>query len=132
MVATHLMANTSPAGDELTELFHLKHRGLKYSDALQDNIHTLQATLKSLIEAKEALDKSLTDVALVLHPVRRLPSEILSDIFSSVACMLPPPTLEQLHKGKIQSCLLPTHPAWTLSKVCTAWRLAASSTPKLW
>ncbi|KAJ7163106.1 hypothetical protein C8R46DRAFT_1281451 [Mycena filopes] len=70
---------------------------------------------------REAEEKTLKEYRAVLHPVRRIPSEILCQIF---AWMLPPTQVVQHHT-------VPVAP-WTLGHVCRYWRAVALAHAPLW
>ncbi|KAL1743091.1 hypothetical protein HDZ31DRAFT_41737, partial [Schizophyllum fasciatum] len=85
---------------------------------LQAGVQRLNTELKRLIDLrKEALDR-LAIVRSMLAPIRRLPAELLSEIFA-VAGGLCKPTLRM-------------KAARTLAEICTIWRATARGTPSLW
>ncbi|KAH7320458.1 hypothetical protein B0J17DRAFT_723878 [Rhizoctonia solani] len=93
-------------------------------EVMSEKINMLEITLAKLIaetksqvdalaDQKNAIEKGVASAKGYLAPVRRLPADILSDIFMS------------LHEGD------PLAP-WTLSAVNKQWRTTALTTPRLW
>ncbi|CAE6372383.1 unnamed protein product [Rhizoctonia solani] len=93
-------------------------------DAMAEKINTLEVALakliaetksqmNALVDQKHDLEKGVASAKGYLAPVRKLPSDILSDIFMM---------------------LLENDPLapWTLSAVNKQWRTAALTTPRLW
>ncbi|KAK0466602.1 hypothetical protein IW261DRAFT_1407294, partial [Armillaria novae-zelandiae] len=91
------------------------------------------AELDSLIDSTASLLHYLTNdrnqalenkanAKMILSPCRRLPNELLADIF--IRCLL-------VH-GQLDSPLEPGAFHWTLSHVCRKWREVAIGTPEIW
>ncbi|KAJ7225065.1 hypothetical protein B0H12DRAFT_990132, partial [Mycena haematopus] len=57
-----------------------------------------------------------------LAPVRRIPAEILSEIFLCYVDLL----------GDQHQCVDVKHGVWLLAHICSYWRLVALSTSELW
>ncbi|KAJ6546066.1 hypothetical protein DFH09DRAFT_1171907 [Mycena vulgaris] len=100
-------------------------------DRYDERIGTLQAELTRLAANRAALQSRYHDCRSLRAPIRRLPSEILGEIFalSSAAHWetnrdCPPPTraLERLAQM----------PFLTLSQVCARWHAIALGTPAFW
>ncbi|KAK0466620.1 hypothetical protein IW261DRAFT_1407309, partial [Armillaria novae-zelandiae] len=90
------------------------------------------AELDSLIDSTTSLLRYLTNdrnqalenqanAKMILSPCRRLPSELLADIF--IRCSL---------RDRYSSPLDPHGLHWTLSHVCRKWREVAIGTPQIW
>ncbi|KAE9407235.1 hypothetical protein BT96DRAFT_787298, partial [Gymnopus androsaceus JB14] len=86
-------------------------------------VENLEAQISELMHQKDAKLVELASFRNILSPVRRIPVEILSEIFE-LACL---PKDGIFHAG--HAIVLYTH---TLSSVCAAWRKVVLATPRLW
>ena len=86
---------------------------------LDDDISHVQMLLDELRRKRELLRKFITDHNAILAPIRRLPAEILAEIF--VLCM----------NSDISSFDLTQSPL-LVGQVCKGWRQVALSTQTLW
>ncbi|KAF7364016.1 F-box domain-containing protein [Mycena sanguinolenta] len=101
-----LHSNTLPSSIESSHT-------IAYIDELETGCHLRRAQLLQSIEAHKA----------ILSPVRRLPPEILGEIFSLVVratfdSYTPPPVTQ--------------HAPWLLTRVCRYWSEVALATSALW
>ncbi|KAJ7589840.1 hypothetical protein C8J56DRAFT_859408 [Mycena floridula] len=87
-------------------------------DGLRELFLEEQADLQQLVKAYKS----------ILHPIRRLPDEILAHIFLNFV----DDDLENMKAGESMSSLHPTSMQWALSLVCVPWRSVVVSLPKLW
>ncbi|KAJ7501043.1 hypothetical protein B0H11DRAFT_753727 [Mycena galericulata] len=91
---------------------------------LEDAILKLSTVVSHLKFTKRRREKFLTDLQGVLSPIRRIPAEILAEIF--------------LHCRNNSSCaatyaLTDTREApLLLGHVCSRWRMVSYGTPRLW
>ncbi|KAJ7135091.1 hypothetical protein C8R46DRAFT_1325848 [Mycena filopes] len=76
------------------------------------------------VETHEALVADVARNAAILSPLRWMPVEILSEIFSWTL----PSDWELLQRGRIDVRDSP----WTLSQTCSRWRTIAIHSPSLW
>lgn len=82
-------------------------------------LERLQAEMHRLFDRRRYVDRELDVNQSMLAPIRKLPSELLSEIFTQAVLILPPD-------------------AWTcyvvrvLCNVCATWRDVARDTPFLW
>ncbi|KIY70654.1 hypothetical protein CYLTODRAFT_347405, partial [Cylindrobasidium torrendii FP15055 ss-10] len=91
--------------------------------SIQDRV-SMARTILSTLEAQQTVVRTAAnDTARILHPVRRLHFDILSEIFARVM---------DAEYGEALYTLHPAHPPWTLGQVCRSWRAAALSLPTLW
>jgi hypothetical protein len=81
--------------------------------ALVQLIHETKASIAKMTEEKSRLEADEAMTKSYLSPVRRLPAELLREIFL-------------LHFQEHEAC------AWVLAAVCAPWRRLALRTPKLW
>ncbi|KAJ7023585.1 hypothetical protein C8F04DRAFT_179714 [Mycena alexandri] len=80
--------------------------------------------LQGHTEEREYLVAGVTRHTAILSPLRRMPSENLSEIFSTTL----PSDSQLLDRGRIE---LKDSP-WTLSHICGRWRAIALGCPSLW
>ncbi|KAK0244685.1 hypothetical protein EDD85DRAFT_979476 [Armillaria nabsnona] len=116
----HLLSvNEPPLEGEHATLRAMVSRGSSVLSVLDTQIAEVRAVLDVLLHAKH-----------ILHPIRRLPEDILREIFSS--CV--PSQEDYLYKDDtgIVPCLDAGNSRWTLSQTCRRWRYVALGTPRLW
>ena len=89
-------------------------------DRIDSRIADLQAQLRSLAEERSVVEKSLNNYRTILSPIRRLPNDILDEIF--YRCL-------GTHRNPITS---PREAPILLTHVCQRWRIAVLSSPRLW
>ncbi|KAF8217007.1 hypothetical protein K438DRAFT_1551645, partial [Mycena galopus ATCC 62051] len=85
--------------------------------ALDARIALLQSSLDQLLAKKHKLDVEISIHEMGLSPLRSMPAEIMSCIFSFT---LPP------HHPDTESA------PWTVSVVCVRWHAIAIFEPRLW
>jgi hypothetical protein len=85
---------------------------------LDSEMDQMQAALEALRQKREALLKFTAEHDTILAPIRRLPLELLTDIFARCS---PPLTLWE-EQGAPLLC----------AQVCAGWRKAAVATQRLW
>ncbi|KAJ7633448.1 hypothetical protein DFH06DRAFT_1222836 [Mycena polygramma] len=118
--AHQLGTNYCPTDQELLEI-----RGLLVEPALQmerldDEIVDLQKTLGRLAEERAGLDAFMEAHKALISPVRRLPLDIVQEIF--LACL---PTRRNCAMSASEAPIL-------LGRICGSWRAISLSTPRLW
>ncbi|KAL0057857.1 hypothetical protein AAF712_015491 [Marasmius tenuissimus] len=102
--------------------------------SLEDRISCLQASIADLSSAKETLERRLQEYKPLIHPVRRLPDDVLSYVFR--ICV--DTEVEERQKKDSSYCQrypgsLNTRKApWLLGQICTKWRALTESLPQLW
>ncbi|KAJ7595995.1 hypothetical protein C8J56DRAFT_923753 [Mycena floridula] len=92
---------------------------------LDDRIAAVRKDLELLEEERAAKDKDLQRYKSVIHPIRRIPTEILSEIFLTFIN-------EEVGKFYLASSLDPRSMNWVFSLVSSYWRSVAVSLPQLW
>ncbi|KZV81085.1 hypothetical protein EXIGLDRAFT_629076, partial [Exidia glandulosa HHB12029] len=112
----------------------LEKRAVSAATALHDTEVALRAAQEAHDAARrivayiEQQQRSVDELVLVaqglLHPIRRLPDEVLSMIFEVVPTFRP--------KRPILSGSLKPRRPFVISAVCRRWRAVALSTPALW
>ncbi|KAF9035394.1 hypothetical protein BDZ89DRAFT_947002, partial [Hymenopellis radicata] len=91
---------------------------------LDSKIVQAQKLLKHLLSARQQVQSRLDDAKAILHPIRSIPSELLTEIF--LRCI---PTT---YRVKDLDALDPRGAPWLFSEVCHRWRELAVNTPQLW
>lgn len=86
---------------------------------LNATIAVTEESVEELIAEWESLDEQLSKYEAVLSPLRSIPTELLSLIFT-FALLVPCDTLEE------------DPPLWTLGQVCRRWRDTLVSQPTFW
>ncbi|KAJ7663896.1 hypothetical protein DFH06DRAFT_335799, partial [Mycena polygramma] len=117
---TLLNGNEPPEESELPLVQSLVSQTDARSAILDQEIARLQETLKHLEEDRA----SLLNYRVILSPLRRMPPEVLSQIFSW--------TLPSLNEEWRRNRLDVTDSPWTLGRVSGLWRAVSLSTPSLW
>lgn len=87
---------------------------------VDDKIGRLSAAFKDLTDEREMLQKCVDEHESALSPMRRLPTEIVSEIFLS--------SLTSEASDSLDAAKGP----WRLGKVCSRWRRIVNSYPKFW
>ncbi|KAG8783152.1 hypothetical protein FRC20_005658 [Serendipita sp. 405] len=90
---------------------------LEEMEGVQTEISSTQRTVDTLRTQKAALLEELQGLRTILHPVRKLPLEVLAMIFTMAVKSIG-------HK--------PIKISFSLSQVCRTWRQAAIGHPSLW
>ncbi|KAJ7592523.1 hypothetical protein C8J56DRAFT_478909 [Mycena floridula] len=85
-----------------------------------DEISRLTAAIDKLVLEREALKRNVTSYKAILAPIRRLPEDMLREIF--VSC---------LPYNKAMAPVITDAPL-LLGRVCRSWRELSLSTPALW
>ncbi|KAJ7780134.1 hypothetical protein DFH07DRAFT_793903 [Mycena maculata] len=124
-LARHQQLLTTNEPPESPELIYVRSV-LSKTDArlewLDDEISRLQDRLKQLEEERGALSAYRAQNHLILSPLRRIPAEILTEIFAW--------TLPSVVKPSAQSDIKAS--PWTLSHTSRRWRAISISIPCLW
>ncbi|KAJ7658416.1 hypothetical protein B0H17DRAFT_955267, partial [Mycena rosella] len=117
---TKLGTNYRPLDEEIDELQHLLAEPSSRLKRLNDEIADLHKALAKLEEERDSLSDYVEAHKALLTPVRRLPLDILQEIF--VACI---PT----HRNCVMSA---REAPILLGRICSSWRTISLSTPRLW
>ncbi|KAK0443203.1 hypothetical protein EV421DRAFT_2035503 [Armillaria borealis] len=88
--------------------------------SIDNQLNHLEALKIRLLAERSHAAAELTKYRSLIAPVRRLPNEILSEIFS-LTCTDMSDSIDVI-KG----------PPWVLSHVCSLWRSICLSSPRLW
>ncbi|KAF7334814.1 hypothetical protein MSAN_02368100 [Mycena sanguinolenta] len=118
--ASKLGTNYCPTDADIIEIQSLLVEPLSRLRQIHSRIADLQKTIDELAEERAALSTYVDSHEALLSSVRRIPLDILQEIF--VACL---PT----HRNCIMNA---REPPVLLGRVCSAWRNISHSTPRLW
>ncbi|KAJ6595132.1 hypothetical protein DFH09DRAFT_159060, partial [Mycena vulgaris] len=119
---THLLAsNDVPLGAEVTTLRKIVADAQVRVHALNVQIDSLRAALAQLVQEYTEIFELVRGHKSILSPVRRMPPELLCEIF-----VLLPPHTRRIGAEQIKQ------PPWYLGQICRLWRDAALSYPFLW
>ncbi|KAJ7599773.1 hypothetical protein C8J56DRAFT_1669 [Mycena floridula] len=120
--------NDAPMVEELSSIEADISIREKEIHALREAVEKLQSALDILKPRLEAATDALCQQKSILHPIRRVPAEILQLLFS--ACMTvwqsEPTSIRRYHTGPLASF------PWNLSYVCQRWRRTSIESPDLW
>ncbi|PBL00203.1 hypothetical protein ARMGADRAFT_896163, partial [Armillaria gallica] len=114
--------NDAPLDSERTALETVVREGKASLSSLPQRIAVVRETLKILLQEQTHTVKHITDAKVLLNPVRRLPADVLIDIFA--AC-LP-------ERTNYTDSLDAKSAPWVLSQVCAFWRQTALASTELW
>jgi hypothetical protein len=110
------------------DLFHTHLPSLSEASLIQSTLTNARSdivlidnVISMLSHRRETLHEYIWDHAAILSPIRRLPPEILGEIFKY--CL--PAYNERAANADIRATMLPSH-------VCGHWRRVAIATPMLW
>ncbi|KAK0460103.1 uncharacterized protein EV420DRAFT_251226 [Desarmillaria tabescens] len=127
----HLLSiNEPPLEGEQAALRATVFKGSSVLSDLDATISDVRAVLDALLRDRAQATANIRDATVILHPIRRLPEDILRTIFSS--CV--PPQKDYLYNLDTGAppCLGARNPRWTLSQTCRRWRYVALTTSNLW
>jgi hypothetical protein len=98
---------------------------VSYIDELESQIGLLDETIASLQLRRADLLQSVKVHRAALSPIRRLPPEILGEIFSLVV-------RATFHSYTVEQTPLTQHAPWLFTRVCRHWSAVALSNSALW
>ncbi|KAF8894708.1 hypothetical protein BD779DRAFT_1669178 [Infundibulicybe gibba] len=119
-IFTHLFtSNIVPTDIEVKRIKSLTVKTAADVKALEAEISRTQAHLQELICRREQLRGTMVAYETLVSPVRRMPPEVLQNIF--VHCL--PRRYPVMHKSEAPVLL---------TQICSGWRNVALHTPELW
>ncbi|KAJ7669947.1 hypothetical protein DFH06DRAFT_1372477 [Mycena polygramma] len=116
-----LQTNYPPADAEIPVLSDFTVIAQRRMEALTAGIESLTTTLNQLISEREHLAERVQQCASALSPIRRLPPEIVHEIFSWT-----------LPRTRRVAGNAPTEAPWYLGQISGIWREIALGLPSLW
>lgn len=96
---------------------------------VEKKVHKLQNTLSQLQRVRSKTKNQVDKYKVVIHPIRRLPHEILAEIFGF--CVHDGGESDIFLDGAVSS-LVTQQPPWSLAQVCSRWRGVCLSLPSIW
>ncbi|KAJ7147643.1 hypothetical protein C8R43DRAFT_1237164 [Mycena crocata] len=122
---TLLNSNEPPGTSDLTSIRSLVSKTGARLTCLDSEIARLRDRVKALEDERELLSQSHARNCAILSPLRRIPPEVLAEIFSWTL----PSAGDLLNSGFL---LHWKEAPWMLTHICGRWRTVALSTPSLW
>ncbi|PBK84993.1 hypothetical protein ARMGADRAFT_905120, partial [Armillaria gallica] len=123
-----LQTNDSPKDHEKVDFATVVSDGRDILSDLDTRITRTRSTLEDLIRERERVEAHLQDTRTVLHPIRRLPDDILRQIFT--ACVDPESIIYTENVGDCLDVLKRSQ--WVLSHASRRWRRGVLNTTRLW
>ncbi|KAK0504482.1 hypothetical protein EDD18DRAFT_1276414 [Armillaria luteobubalina] len=126
-----LYENNEPPSDAQENLLRAElARRLESLLYIDEKIVQLQTELEAHLHARDATACEVDIIKIGLHPIRRIPDDILTVIFEH--CVRNPTRLlDSWHTYDYDSLVTGDAP-WILSRVCRQWRAVALNTARLW
>lgn len=121
-----LTSNEPPLDPELSEIRSKAAAHVDRLAILDKTIADMQNTVQLMRSEREWVAAELAELRQVSSPVRRLPPEVLSEIF--LACI----NEDIFHKTHLEDSLDARKAPWVLSRICRRWRGIATSDARLW
>ncbi|KAJ7591999.1 hypothetical protein C8J56DRAFT_1162513 [Mycena floridula] len=132
-----LASNEIPSAADISALADFAAGAAQAANELQNTISQVEEILALLEEARKKVIHLAEECRTIRDPVRRLPQEVLSEIFleasiiqrdvwQAAACIDPKTRLPPL------SSLDRRAAPWTLTHVARRWRITALTDPKIW
>ncbi|EDR05815.1 uncharacterized protein LACBIDRAFT_329425 [Laccaria bicolor S238N-H82] len=119
-IAKRLNTNYAPSDEELQEIARILVEPQGRLAGMNDEIERAQATLDALKRQRDELARLIDQYRALTSPIRRIPREILQEIFTN--CI---PTDHPAVMSEREAPLL-------IGRVCSSWRSMSQSTPELW
>ncbi|KAK6975110.1 hypothetical protein R3P38DRAFT_560359 [Favolaschia claudopus] len=119
--AHFLSSNDAPSGCTISTIQNILVLKRVRVHALRDEIEELRRLTAQRLQELEDTENSVDGYTKTLSAIRRLPAEILCEIFVWVL------RLTRLLGGKSSQ-----HPPWKLGHICRRWRAVAVDYPSLW
>ncbi|KAJ7619788.1 hypothetical protein DFH06DRAFT_1482833 [Mycena polygramma] len=116
------MGNEVPLESEIPLVREIISCDEERLDALSTQISHLEAALADLVQSRHETRERLREHQAILHPVRRVPPELICEIF---ALTLDSPDGSTINNAGYS-------PPWYLGHICRSWRRWAVAYPHLW
>ncbi|SJL11747.1 uncharacterized protein ARMOST_15155 [Armillaria ostoyae] len=133
-----LLSNKPPLEFEKPYLLHIACRGPQILDEFDKKISAARQLLDFLISERDQAASNISDAKSLLHPVRRLPDDVLRAVFRN--CTKSPDqsfstfcsNLVVFKPRVAVESVQPNQSPWTVSCVSQQWRSVAIHTGELW
>ncbi|KAF9006897.1 hypothetical protein BDZ89DRAFT_919220, partial [Hymenopellis radicata] len=116
--------NHPPLDEELPAFRKIAEGTRTTLDDLDTKIFQARQLLENLLSARQRAESRLEDTKFLLHPMRSMPNELLTEIFHH--CIPKTYDIREL------DALNPRGAPWLLTRVCHRWRDLAINSPQLW
>ncbi|KXN92167.1 hypothetical protein AN958_09259 [Leucoagaricus sp. SymC.cos] len=128
----HLHTNHHPhTTSDLTSVYSLLQTAETSLTTLDSDIAHVQLILSNLFTQRAALQHTIASHKSLLAPIRRLPNELLAEIFLSRESSSPG-GVNNASKSTVSFTNIHNDTLWTILQVSSLWRSIAQSTPRLW
>lgn len=99
-----------------------------------DQLRTIEQKATLWEQHKQDLEISLRTRTSLLHPIRRLPAEVLETIFGMTIERAEMPPKDISREQFVAHCVFkpPKNDLWALGSTCRSWRHKLLSQPRLW
>ncbi|KAF7345590.1 ABC protein [Mycena venus] len=121
---TLLGSNEPPLDSDLPVIQAIVSQNSTRLACLDTEIAQLRAQLEALEAERKAMSHALAQNRAILSPIRRLPPEVICEIFSF--------TLPSLSSALARDIFDANDSPWVLTGICHRWRAIAVCTPSLW
>ncbi|KAF9006860.1 hypothetical protein BDZ89DRAFT_965785, partial [Hymenopellis radicata] len=121
-----LHQNQPPLDREISDLRRVLQNTPIVLQDLDRKIAWARETLDNLISARNQAQSHFEDAEAILHPLRRVPNEVLSEVFQNCSQIVEDPL------DDYDDSLNPRMAPWVLTHVCRRWRQLALQSPRLW
>ncbi|KAF8439930.1 hypothetical protein L210DRAFT_3645879 [Boletus edulis BED1] len=121
---TLLRSNACPSTEACTDIHFLIDQHQRQLATIQDHVTRLKACLADMEGHQAHTEDTLVKLHAALAPIKRLPPELLSEIFEH--CL--DGSNAVLFSGTARHSEAPL----LLGRVCRSWRTVAHATPRLW
>ncbi|PBK64205.1 hypothetical protein ARMSODRAFT_962378, partial [Armillaria solidipes] len=130
-----LPSNKPPLEFERQDFLEIAARGPQTLDEFDEKIAATRQLLDFLVSERDQAASNISDAKSLLHPVRRLPDDVLRSVFRS--CTESPDQVFNWDVVVLQpkidiESVQPNQSPWTVSCVCQQWRTVAIHTAELW
>ncbi|KAJ6545742.1 hypothetical protein B0H19DRAFT_955724, partial [Mycena capillaripes] len=120
-----LEGNETPLDSQISFIRDIIAAGQERLDALDAEIRPLKVAPAELARRRDEEAEHILRHRSVLHPIRRVPPELLGEIFA-----LTLPNVDQEMPDWSEN--IPKSTPWYLGHICRFWRLSAMAYPQLW
>ncbi|KAF9016240.1 hypothetical protein BDZ89DRAFT_962086, partial [Hymenopellis radicata] len=121
-----LHQNQPPLDRETSDLRRVLQNTPIVLQDLDQKIAWARKTLDNLLSARNQAQSHFEDAEAILHPLPRVPNEVLSEVFRNCIQIVQDPC------DYFFDSLNPRRAPWVLTHVCRRWRQLALQSPRLW
>ncbi|KAF4567239.1 hypothetical protein EYR36_010857 [Pleurotus pulmonarius] len=114
-------STTSPSQGQRDDARRGAERAGHSLTLLEAELQAAESYIVHVREARRKVQEHFAQYKTVLAPIRRIPSEILAEIFVAT-----------IDDARLCDPLDNDEMPWLLGRVCHSWKLVSESTPKLW